>query len=136
MKQLFLLLSLLIVIPACVKPIKRKKLYTIKLGMSQSQLTRFLGEPKLFRGSIINKDGQIVEVYEYDIDTGKSTSQIWSEIGYGFLMAFCQVFVYAPQRNDHIKPFWFYFYNNRLVKWGAAGDWQMETHYIYQTNFA
>lgn len=107
----------------------------VGLGMTKEQVTRSLGEPKMFRGSIANRDGQIVEIYEYDVDTGKSSSQVWSEVGYGFLAAFTGVFIIAKGQDSHIKPFWFYFHDNMLVKWGGAGDWKEETRLIHEMKF-
>ena len=133
--SLGLCIVLLALLPACVRPIKRQKLMKISLGMTREQITRKLGHPKMLRGSIINAIGQVIEVFEYDVDTGKSSSQIASEVGYGFLAAFLGIWIISGNSNKHIQPFWFYFYDGRLVKWGGAGDWQNETHIIHEMRF-
>lgn len=135
MKGIGAVLALLLLLPACVKPVKRQKLLKIELGMTKDQINKILGQPKLLRGSIINRDRQIVEVFEYDVDTGKSSSQIWSNIGYAFLAAFCNVWIFAQGSDSHIKPFWFFFHNNVLVKWGGAGDWQQEMYIVHEMKF-
>jgi len=107
----------------------------ITLGISLDQLIRKLGEPKLFKGSIMNAQGQVVEVYEYDVDTGKSSAQIASEIGYGILVGLFGGFIFTNHQQPHIKPAWFYFHDNRLVRWSAAGNWAEENRIIYQMQF-
>jgi len=75
-----------------------------------------LGEPDAARGSIRNKYGQVIEVWEYEKqkrDTRRGN--IYTGL--------------AP------TMYWLYFYDGRLVQWGEAGDWKAEADRIYEMRF-
>lgn len=82
------------------------RLMDLHLGMTKSDVVSKIGKPVSARGSITNKHGQVVEVWEY-----------W--------------FYKGPQPADY----WLYFVENKLVQWGEAGDWQKEADRIYEIKF-
>ena len=74
--------------------------------MTKVQVQSTIGDPDVARGSIINKFGQHIEVWEYD----RLVSN-WSW---------------------ETKRMWVYFCDGPLVQWGEAGDWQKEADAIYE----
>jgi hypothetical protein len=88
------------------------KLLKVNLDMSKEEVINAIGKPDAARGSMRNKYDQVVEVWEYleyktDVDA----------------------------RVGRATPYWFYFYNGRLVQWGQAGDWRQEADRIYEMRF-
>jgi outer membrane protein assembly factor BamE (lipoprotein component of BamABCDE complex) len=81
----------------------------LELGMTKVQVIETVGEPNLARGSIQNKYGQLIEVWEY-----YRFESNWS-----------------PDK----KRMWVYFADGRLVQWGQAGDWAREADRIYEIRF-
>ena len=84
----------------------------ISLGMSKEQVVQNLGNPTVARGAIRNKFDQTVEVWEYRLALPKT---VWS------------------QRD--MKDYWLYFVEDKLVRWGEAGDWSKESSQIYEFQF-
>jgi hypothetical protein len=106
MKVSVLIYTLLIVICAgCLTSARR--LQNIHLDMTKAEVKQVLGEPSSARGSIRNKFGQVIEVWEYPLD--------------------------RPGLSDGL--YWLYFYDNKLVQWGEAGDWKKEADRIYEYRF-
>lgn len=86
----------------------KDSLLDISLDMKKSQVREEMGNPKVVRGSIKNKYGQIVEVWEYRLCDNKVS------IGQG------------------CEDYWLYFVDGTLAQWGKAGDWQREADKIYE----
>lgn len=82
------------------------------LHMTKTEVISTIGEPTADRGSIVNKDGQVIEVWEYALYKTNGDAVYRSATLY-----------------------WLYFYNDRLVQWGEAGDWQREADRIYEMTF-
>lgn len=89
-----------------------KHMTRISLGMSKEQVIQNLGNPTVARGAIRNKFDQTVEVWEYRLTLPKT---VWS------------------QRD--MKNYWLYFVEDKLVRWGEAGDWNREASQIYEFQF-
>jgi hypothetical protein len=70
-----------------------------------------MDRPTAARGSMTNKYGQVVEIWEYGL--------------YKQVDAFHGRYTY----------YWLYFHDNKLVQWGEAGDWQKEADRIYEMRF-
>lgn len=133
--SVFLSLAIVLILglSACAHTIKRKSLMSVSIGMSKEQIINKLGEPTIFRGSMINKYGQVVEVFEYEVDTGKDSRQVVSEV----LFTFSTLGFGAPilASKGRVVAFWFYFHDDKLVQWGRAGDWQRAADAIHEIRF-
>jgi hypothetical protein len=103
--RLLLIPILCLFLTGCLTSAKR--LTRVHLDMTKDQVTAVLGQPTAARASIRNKYGQVIEVWEYLLDRGL-----------------------APD-----GTYWLYFYDDKLVQWGEAGDWQREADRIYSLRF-
>lgn len=59
----------------CAKYKSSNNFISIKVGMEKSDVIKKLGKPAVARGSIMNKFGQVVEVFEYKVDMGIDTGE-------------------------------------------------------------
>ncbi len=115
-----------LVFAGCAHMVKARKLMTISLGMDKQQIINMLGEPIIVRGSMTNKFGQIIEVWEYYIrkeHTSGAKAVITLTMGALFLIG------------GQEETYWFYFYDNKLVQWCKAGDWETAAHNIQEIRF-
>ena len=124
---------ILIGLSSCVHTINHKSLMFISLGMAKEQVVHKLGQPSIFRGSIINKFDQTIDVFEYSVDRGKDSKQVTTEI----LLTIYTLGLAAPVllTQGKIDSFWLFFHDNKLVQWGKAGDWQKQADTIYEVRF-
>lgn len=99
--------------------------------MEKSEIIKKLGDPAVVRGSIINKFGQVVEVFEYKVDMGIDAGRVIvaSVATLGLIAPF------LPFCRGTVETYWLYFYNNKLVQWGKAGDWEKAADYISEIRF-
>ena len=81
----------------------------LELGMSKKQVIDAIGNPDVARGSVQNKYGQLIEVWEYD---RLVSNWSWEK-----------------------KTMWVYFCDGHLSQWGEAGDWAREADRIYEIRF-
>ena len=80
----------------------------------------------------MNKLGQSIEVYEYEVRKGKTGAQHAA----GCICTVLTLGLAAPLwAYDELESFWIYFYNNKLVQWGKAGDWKKEADHISEIRF-
>lgn len=112
----------------CATPAKH--MTRISLGMSKEQVVQNLGNPTVARGAIRNKFDQTVEVWEYRLalaedEVGRKTALTILTLGIGALS-------YADR---DMKNYWLYFVEDKLVRWGEAGDWNREASQIYEFQF-
>lgn len=63
MKKILLLAALVVGYVASTS-----RLANVELGMPKSQVRDAMGDPRAVRGSVINKKGQRVELWEYRLD--------------------------------------------------------------------
>jgi outer membrane protein assembly factor BamE (lipoprotein component of BamABCDE complex) len=96
---------LAIVLAGCLT--SASKLTQIHLGMTKAEVRTTLGQPTAARGSVQNKFDQTIEVWEYIMDRGFAADGVY----------------------------WLYFHDDKLVQWGAAGDWRKEADRIYEIRF-
>lgn len=121
-------LLLAILLAGCATPAKH--MTRISLGMSKEQVVQKLGNPTVARGAIRNKFDQTVEVWEYRLalpedKVGRKTVLTIGTLGIGALS-----FV-----DRDMKDYWLYFVEDKLVRWGEAGDWEREASQIYEFKF-
>jgi hypothetical protein len=107
-----ILLASLVFLAGCLT--SSKKLLNLKLDMTKAEVQQAMrglvsptGKPKAARGAIRNKHGQVIEVWEYILDRGGEKDGVY----------------------------WLYFYDDRLVQWGEAGDWAREADRISEIRF-
>ncbi len=118
---------------SCANSIASSKLMTVSIDMDKQQVLGKLGNPAVLRGSIKNKYNQVIEVWEYQIDKGKSGEQVRRE----WTATLLTVGLCAPilLSEGTVETYWLYFCDGKLVKWGQASDWKREADIIYDINF-
>jgi hypothetical protein len=83
----------------------------ISIGMPKFEVINEISAPDIVRGSIINKFDQIIEVWEYSV-------------------------LRNPYSNfPYVESYLLYFFDNKLVQWGRAGDWKEAEAQIYEIRF-
>jgi len=106
----------------------------ISLGMDKRQIEQELGEPTAVRGAIRNIYGQAIEVWEYRLAIPKDGGEIASISALSvFTLGISAIVEFA---NPEKKDYWLYFYDEKLAKWGQAGDWSVEADRIYMIDFS
>jgi hypothetical protein len=90
-----------------------RALQRLSLDMTKAEVTRSIGSPLAVRGAIKNKFDETIEVWEYRLD----------------------VPFFQAQSLDENQTYWLYFVEDRLVRWGQAGDWAKEADRIYEVRF-
>jgi len=117
--RFFVSLFLVIVLGGCIRghkmrhtfghSLKSEALSRVSIGMTKDDVKVAIGRPDIVRGSIINDNNQIIEVWEYYVLTGGS-------------------FFYPETLRT--EGYLLYFNNNILVSWGKGGDWKDEANKI------
>jgi outer membrane protein assembly factor BamE (lipoprotein component of BamABCDE complex) len=93
--------------------LKPKAFRQISLGMSKDMVVQKIGDPNIVRGSITNKFGQTIEVWEYRV--GGSN--------------------YPLTHYLFEQDYFLYFHDNKLVQWGTSGDWKQEATHIQEIRY-
>lgn len=109
------------------------QLRQISLGMSKNEVVNSLGEPAVVRGSIRNKFGQVIEVWEYKFSLPSSDSA--GQVAGKAALTVITFGIGAATFKSEKKDYWLYFQDNKLAQWGEAGDWKKEPDRIYEYNF-
>lgn len=133
-KSLILGVALMLVLTSCKRSIKPEKLHFLKMGMSKEEVIEKIGQPTVYRGSMINNHNQQIETYEYLVDTGVNEEQM---AGY-ITLSICTLGLFAPfypLLKREMDQYWLYFFNNKLVKWCKAGDFETAQHNIQEIRF-
>lgn len=132
--HLFALLACLLAVSGCVRKIKSRKLTTISLGMSKYDVQNRLGRPNVIRSSTLTDSNEILETWEYQVDKGSSDLLTANRVcftiatlGLGFPVFFAD--------GDIVEPYWFFFKEDRLVKWCKGVDQEIIKHTIQETHF-
>ena len=102
--------------------------------MSKEQVIEKIGQPTVYRGSMINDHGQQIETYEYLVDSGLTDQQMTGYI----LLSVYTLGLFAPfypLLKGQLDAYWLHFFNNNLVKWCKAGDWETAQHSIQEIRF-
>jgi hypothetical protein len=124
-------LILLLFLSGCATSASNLK--KVSLGMTKDQVEETLGEPTVARGSIMNKYGQVILVWEYKLalPTDDNAGTIIGKTA----VTIITVGMAAGSFKGERRNYWLYFYDNKLVQLGEAGDWRKETDRIYEFNF-
>lgn len=104
-------LILLVLLFACATT---GKLARLNIGMEKPGVIQTMGEPDAVRGSITNRHGQVIEVWEYELQKKDSRN---------------------PWTGASPATYWLFFADGRLARWGEAGDWRRESDRIYEVRF-
>ncbi len=121
------------ILGSCVRSINSDKLISVSVDMDKTEILNRLGKPSVVRGSIKNNHGQIIEVWEYRVDQGKSSTQFAGELALTALtFGLCAPLLICE---GEINAYWLYFCDGFLVKWGQAGDWSKEAGIIQEVRF-
>jgi hypothetical protein len=75
----------------------------ISLDLTKAEVIQKLGEPQSVRGALKNENGQVLEVWEYRLHRYAGAIEGLS---------------------PYYDLYWLYFINDKLVRWGKAGDWE------------
>ena len=107
-----LLITAIVLLTGCTGTRPPTILERIQLGQDKQAVAGNIGRPDVVRGAVVNRHGQTIEVWEYAL---------------------------APPRlfeaDQDIRRYWLYFVDNRLSRWGEAGDWRREADRIYELRF-
>ena len=93
----------------------QQALSRISLDMNKTEVIKELGDPQVVRGSIRNKYGQVIEVWEYRLMKHRGMIRSIALSGY--------------------DDYWLYFADGKLSQWGQAGDWARDADRIYEIRF-
>lgn len=108
-----------------------KKLSRISLDMTKEEVRDNMGEPTVVRGSLKNKHGEVIEVWEYKLAVPTSAGQ---KVGKGFATA-VTLGTWLAVDEGETGYYWLYFADGTLAQWGKAGDWKQEADRIYEYRF-
>jgi len=129
--RFFIMIALAITIGGCAGQTER--LSQINLGMTKPEVAQALGTPYTVRGSIRNKFGQTVEIWEATLSKPKTQRQMVGGAA-ATVVSFGLLSPLLLMPGDEVR-FWLYFVNDRLERWGEAGDWSREADRIYEVRF-
>ena len=115
----------------CSSTKSTKRLSRISLDMTKDEVRDNLGEPTVVRGSLKNKHGEVIEVWEYELAVPSSGAQ---KVGKGMGAIVTLGVSLAADTRDK-GDYWLYFSDGILVQWGKAGDWKEEADRIYEYRF-
>ncbi len=109
MKRIVLGLVIIIFVIGCAPPYPNR-LSSLRASMVLEDVERYIGEPSARRGEFMNKYGQVIDVFEFELSEDTTTG-----------------------KTNH---YWLFFINEKLVKWEEAIDWEESYRRIYETKFA
>lgn len=95
---------------ACASAPARVDMSKISVGMMKAEVHSRLGDPVNVVGAKQYPDG-VMEVLQYGYDTN-------------------QLFDGRPGPPG--QAYFLYFFNDKLLQWGRAGDWQKEADVVYE----
>ncbi len=109
MKRIVLGLVIIIFVIGCAPP-SPNRLSSLRASIGLDEVKRYIGEPSARRGELMNKYGQVIDVFEFELAEDTTTG-----------------------KTNH---YWLYFMDGKLVKWEEAIDWDESYRKIYETKFA
>lgn len=107
-----LLITATVLLAGCTGTRQPTILERIQLGQDKQAVAGNIGRPDVVRGAVVNRHGQSIEVWEYKLAR-------WALF----------------EIDQDIRRYWLYFVDNRLSRWGEAGDWGREADRIYEIRF-
>lgn len=134
MKKIILVTIIAGIFCGCAGTPPSSNLQKISLGQRKDSIVKDVGNPRAVRGAIQNKYGQNIEVWEYRFSL-PSDDSVGDTISKSVL-TICTLGAAAQEFTTETRDYWLYFLDDELVKWGQAGDWQMESKNIYEIRFS
>lgn len=135
----FILLPALFLLDGCApRRTQARSLMLLKLGMTKQQVVSTLGYyPDVHRGSMMNKYGQIVDVWEYSVASGGVVLKTVPDYIIATVAVVGTFGCILPALVDEgrIEYYWLFFHNDILVQWGKAGDWDEANRQIHEIRF-
>ncbi|NGX61530.1 MAG: hypothetical protein K940chlam9_01016 [Chlamydiae bacterium] len=130
---LITVVSASVCLSSCARYAPETSLDCISLNMSKEEVKRNMKLPGVARGAIINKFGQSIEVREYKIQHPKTGEQFGAEVALTLLsFGLAAPILFS---GGEVETYRLFFYDNKLVRWGLAGDWAEAERKIYDINF-
>jgi len=132
MRKIAIIMILVALLGGCEQPASHLK--RISLNETKEQIKQKMGDPRVVRGAIQNKYDQNIEVWEYRLAM-PSDDSAGDVIGKSVMTVFtlgAAAMEFTTERRDY----WLYFCDDELVRWGQAGDWQIESQNLYEVRFA
>jgi hypothetical protein len=108
-----------------------KRLSRISLDMTKDEVRDSMGEPTVVRGSLKNKHGETIEVWEYKLSVPPTAGK---RVGDGFATV-VTLGAWLAVNEGETGYYWLYFSDGVLAQWGKAGDWEKEADRIYDVRF-
>jgi hypothetical protein len=129
-KQTLLILMAVALVGCATSGTSTRKLTKISLGMNKTEVFDALGEPTAVRGAMVNKFSQSVEVWEYRLNKGKTAQEKKDDA----MLAVFTLGLSLPSAagGGEEVDYWMYFHDNKLWRWGQAGDWKKEADRIME----
>jgi hypothetical protein len=131
MRKLILIVSIGLMLNGCAT--STKKLASISLGMDKENVIESIGDPDEVKGAMRNKFGQSIEVWEYTLVVPSSDTA--GTIVSKSVLSVITLGIMAKKFQGKRKKYWFYYYQDELVRWGPSGVWSTESDRIYEIDF-
>jgi hypothetical protein len=122
-----------LVVSGCATVRSAKEFENASIGMSKLDVIKKVGRPAIVRGTLKNKDGETVEVWEYKAGKGKDLQQVFTEIVFAVMSAGsgAPLLLSAAQTDRY----WVYFINGAYAGWSHAGDWARDQDKLYDMHY-
>ncbi len=122
-----------LVMSGCATIRSAKEFENASVGMSKLDVIKKIGRPAIVRGTLKNKDGETVEVWEYKAGKAKDLQQVSTEIVFTVLSAGsgAPLLLSAAETNRY----WVYFINCAYAGWSHSGDWARDQDKLYDMHF-
>ncbi len=92
----------------------------LSLGMTKDEVRKSIGNPAVVRDAIRNPNGEIMEVWEYQLQTVGTFRTMMAGMGAAGLAA--QGVPVQPIGRTPLQAYWLYFVDSKLVQWRQAGE--------------
>lgn len=99
----------------------QRVLCKISIDMTKNDVIKKIGFPKVVRDAVKNKSGQTVEIWEYELSTRKA-GEFYRDLLFTAGTAGLLAPITLERSKDQVQNYWLCFYENKLVRWGQAGD--------------
>ena len=108
------------------------QLRELPVGISKDEVVRRVGKPDLSYATVTTRGGQRVQVVEYDVGGGSSSSGSGMLGTVGLLSGGAGGGGSAAARNDRV---WLTFVDGQLTQRTPAGDWRRERERLRTARF-
>lgn len=122
-----------LIMSGCATVKTAKEFENASIGMSKLDVIKKVGRPAIVRGTLKNKDGEIVEVWEYKVGKAKDLQQVSTEIVFTVMSAGSGApLLLSAAETDR---YWVYFINGAYAGWSHAGDWARDREKLHDMYF-